>query len=132
MHCAPFVNTCTPGWMVAVLAGAQVGAANAEEAVAISTAAVAAIVAAMIRSFNFPAFPRLATELGSRGVSTQSPVCAKPGRRLQERRPALDQVLVDLVLDRLAHLLRELEHERAVLRGLRPEARSLDRLAGLH
>src|SRR5918999_1800329 len=39
-------------------------------------------------------------------------------RKLYERAAALDQVLVDLVLDRLAYLLGELEHERAVVGGL--------------
>jgi hypothetical protein len=47
------VNTCTPGWIEALSAGAHVGAADAE-AVAISTATVAAIVAARIRGFKLP------------------------------------------------------------------------------
>src|SRR3954463_3632817 len=30
VHCEPFVNSCTPGWIAAVAAGAQVMAAEAE------------------------------------------------------------------------------------------------------
>src|SRR4051794_29161508 len=115
--------------MVALPAGVQVGAADAE-AVAIRTATVAAIVAARILTFNFPAFPRLTDRSGSRQVSTRTRLCVKPCE-LEEGGAALDEVLVDLVLDRLAHLLGQLEDERAVLGGLGPEAGRLDRGAEL-
>src|SRR4051812_36064713 len=51
VHCAPSVSSCTPGWMVAVLAGAQVGAALAMLPVA--TAVAAATAAAAARSLRY-------------------------------------------------------------------------------
>ena len=48
-----------------------------------------------------------------------------------ERRAALDQVRVDRLLDRLAHALGELEHERAVVHRVRAVAGGLDRIAEL-
>src|SRR3954454_21081343 len=50
---------------------------------------------------------------------------------LYERRAALDEVLVDGLLDRVAHALGELEHERAVVGGVRRVAGSVDRVAEL-
>src|SRR3954453_17370921 len=43
---------------------------------------------------------------------------AIPLASLYERRAALDQVLVQLLLDRVAHALGQLEHQRAVLGGV--------------
>src|SRR4029079_8133714 len=47
-----------------------------------------------------------------------------------ERRAAFDEVLVELLLDRLADLLGDLEHDLAIVGGLRAEAAEVDRLAG--
>src|SRR5215211_8037477 len=52
-------------------------------------------------------------------------------RTLNERRAALHEVLVDPFLDRLAHALRELEHERSIVGRPGPERAGLDRLAEL-
>src|SRR5215210_1215222 len=54
-----------------------------------------------------------------------------PPAQLEERRAALDQVLVDLLLDRLAHLLGKLEHQAPVVGRLRAVAGGVDRLAEL-
>src|SRR4051812_25198128 len=56
---------------------------------------------------------------------------AIPWTTLHERRAAFDEVLVDQFLDRVAHPLGQLEHERAVVRGLRPVPGEVDRLAEL-
>src|SRR5215211_2695419 len=50
---------------------------------------------------------------------------------LYERRAALHQVLVELLLDRVAHALGELEDERAVVGGVAPVAGDVDRVAEL-
>src|SRR3954464_8626330 len=54
-----------------------------------------------------------------------------PRASLYERRAALDEVLVDGLLDRVAHALGALEHERAVLGGVRGVAGRVDRTADL-
>src|SRR4051812_19612243 len=50
---------------------------------------------------------------------------------LYERRTALDEVFVDGPLDRVAHALRQLEDERAVLGGVGSVVRGVDRVAEL-
>src|SRR3954454_6087441 len=50
---------------------------------------------------------------------------------LYERRAALDEVLVDGLLDRVAHALGQLEHERAVLGRVGAIAGRVDRVAEL-
>ena len=50
---------------------------------------------------------------------------------LEEGRASQDQVLVQLVLDQLADLLREIEDELAVVGGLGPMLGQVDRLAEL-
>src|SRR3954462_10606735 len=50
---------------------------------------------------------------------------------LRDCRAALDEVLVQLLLDDVAHALGQLEHERAVARGVGPVAGGLDRVAEL-
>src|SRR5215212_5967813 len=50
---------------------------------------------------------------------------------LYERRAALDQVLVELLLDHVAHPLGQLEHERAVVGGVGAVAGDVDRVAEL-
>src|SRR3954449_1670875 len=50
---------------------------------------------------------------------------------LYERRAALDEVLVDRLLDRVAHALGQLEHERAVLGGVGAVVGGVDRVAEL-
>src|SRR5438874_13535999 len=52
-------------------------------------------------------------------------------RTLSERVPPLHQVLVDLRLDHVAHVLGELEHERPIGGVRRGEARQVERLAEL-
>src|SRR3954451_20336676 len=49
VHCAPSVKTCTPGWIVAVAAGAHVGAAEAETAPIASAASAASRAARDVR-----------------------------------------------------------------------------------
>src|SRR3954465_2096843 len=49
VHCAPSVKTCTPGWMVAVAAGAHVGAAEAEAAPIAHAASVGSRAARDVR-----------------------------------------------------------------------------------
>src|SRR3954452_20654607 len=56
---------------------------------------------------------------------------AIPRTTLHERRAAFDEVVVDQSLDRVAHSLGELEHERTVVGGLRAVAGEVDRLAEL-
>ena len=76
-------------------------------------------------------------ELGGGGAVTCESGSPSPSRwRLSlqgtdERRSPLDQVLVELALDRLPHLLGDLEQQAAVLGGVRAVLREVDRLAEL-
>src|SRR3954465_14033964 len=65
-----------------------------------------------------------------------APAAVRPPRRgerarSEERRPALDEVRVQRVLDGLAHALGQLEHEPPVVDRVRSIGGGLDRLAEL-
>src|SRR5437879_5811575 len=61
VHCAPLVNSCTPGWIVAVAAGAQAWARTAEGNNTTAAAAAAEMARERIRMpWERPVRPNLA------------------------------------------------------------------------
>src|SRR6266508_1314809 len=66
-----------------------------------------------------------------RSPRADGPADAPPSRALEKRRAALDEVLVELLLDRLADELRDLEDERPVLCRIGRVLGAVDRLAEL-
>jgi hypothetical protein len=57
VHCAPPVRVCTPGWIVAVAAGAQAGAAPLDGVDAAANEAVKKLAATTARTDFFTAGP---------------------------------------------------------------------------